>query len=131
MINASVDEIQDGKNLILGFTYNGKPVSSLNFKYNDGQSIVGPIVARDGIGEASMASIPADGKLHLTYELRFRNEVDPTDSDIAGAFNAGLLPNINSSVAIAIKTTARRKPQHPCLHQPRYLRLNPQTTNVL
>lgn len=52
MINASVDEIQDGKNLILGFTYNGKPVSSLNFKYNDGQSIVGPIVARDGIGEA-------------------------------------------------------------------------------
>lgn len=109
MINASVDEIQDGKNLILSFTYNGKPVSSLNFKYNDGQSIVGPIVARDGIGEASMASIPADGKLHLTYELRFRNEVDPTDSDIAGAFNAGILPNINSSVAIAIKNNSKKK----------------------
>lgn len=109
MINASVDEIQDRKNLILGFTYNGKPVSSLNFKYNDGQSIVGPIVARDGIGEASMASIPADGKLHLTYELRFRNEVDPTDSDIAGAFNAGILPNINSSVAIAIKSNSKKK----------------------
>lgn len=115
MINASVDEIQDGKNLILGFTYNGKPVSSLNFKYNDGQSIVGPIVARDGIGEASMASIPADGKLHLTYELRFRNEVDPTDSDIAGAFNAGLLPNINSSVAIAIKSNSKKKAAAPVL----------------
>lgn len=51
MINASVKEIQDDKNIILDFTYNGKPVSSLNFKYNDGQSIVGPIVARDGIGE--------------------------------------------------------------------------------
>lgn len=125
MINASVDEIQDGKNLILGFTYNGKPVSSLNFKYNDGQSIVGPIVARDGIGEASMASIPADGKLHLTYELRFRNEVDPTDSDIAGAFNAGILPNINSSVAIAIKNNSKKKAAAPVLASAEILAAQP------
>ena len=125
MINASVDEIQDGKNLILGFTYNGKPVSSLNFKYNDGQSIVGPIVARDGIGEASMASIPADGKLHLTYELRFRNEVDPTDSDIAGAFNAGLRPNINSSVAIAIKNNSKKKAAAPVLASAEILAAQP------
>ena len=127
MINASVDEIQDGKNLILGFTYNGKPVSSLNFKYNDGQSIVGPIVARDGIGEASMASIPADGKLHLTYELRFRNEVDPTDSDIAGAFNAGILPNINSSVAIAIKNNSKKKAAAPALASAEILAAQPTT----
>lgn len=125
MINASVDEIQDGKNLILGFTYNGKPVSSLNFKYNDGQSIVGPIVARDGIGEASMASIPADGKLHLTYELRFRNEVDPTDSDIACAFNAGILPNINSSVAIAIKSNSKKKAAAPVLASAEILAAQP------
>lgn len=125
MINASVDEIQDGKNLVLGFTYNGKPVSSLNFKYNDGQSIVGPIVARDGIGEASMASIPADGKLHLTYELRFRNEVDPTDSDIAGAFNAGILPNINSSVAIAIKNNSKKKAAAPVLASAEILAAQP------
>ena len=125
MINASVDEIQDGKNLILGFTYNGKPVSSLNFKYNDGQSIVGPIVARDGIGEASMASIPADGKLHLTYELRFRNEVDPPDSDIAGAFNAGILPNINSSVAIAIKNNSKKKAAAPMLASAEMLAAQP------
>lgn len=125
MINASVDEIQDGKNLILGFTYNGKPVSSLNFKYNDGQSIVGPIVARDGIGEASMASIPADGKLHLTYELRFRNEVDPTDSDIAGVFNAGILPNINSSVAIAIKNNSKKKAAAPVLASAEILAAQP------
>lgn len=125
MINASVDEIQYGKNLILGFTYNGKPVSSLNFKYNDGQSIVGPIVARDGIGEASMASIPADGKLHLTYELRFRNEVDPTDSDIAGAFNAGILPNINSSVAIAIKNNSKKKAAAPMLASAEMLAAQP------
>ena len=125
MINASVDEIQDGKNLILGFTYNGKPVSSLNFKYNDGQSIVGPIVARDGIGEASMASIPADGKLHLIYELRFRNEVDPTDSDIAGAFNAGILPNINSSVAIAIKSNSKKKAAAPVLASAEMLAAQP------
>lgn len=109
MINASVNEIQDNKNIILNFTYNGKIISSLNFKYNDGQSIVGPIVARDGIGEASMASIPADKKLHLTYEIRFRNEVDPTDSDIAGAFNAGILPNINSSITLDINSNDKKK----------------------
>lgn len=125
MINASVKEIQDDKNIILDFTYNGKPVSSLNFKYNDGQSIVGPIVARDGIGEASMASIPADGKLHLTYELRFRNEVDPTDSDIAGAFNAGILPNINSSVAIAIKNNSKKKAAAPALASAEMLAAQP------
>lgn len=125
MINASVKEIQDDKNIILDFTYNGKPVSSLNFKYNDGQSIVGPIVARDGIGEASMASIPADGKLHLTYELRFRNEVDPTDSDIAGAFNAGILPNINSSVAIAIKNNSKKKAAAPVLASAEMLAAQP------
>lgn len=125
MINASVEEIQDNKNIILGFTYNGKPVSSLNFKYNDGQSIVGPIVARDGIGEASMASIPADRKLHLTYELRFRNEVDPTDSDIAGAFNAGILPNINSSVAIAIKNNSKKKAAAPVLASAEMLAAQP------
>lgn len=125
MINASVEEIQDNKNIILGFTYNGKPVSSLNFKYNDGQSIVGPIVARDGIGEASMASIPADGKLHLTYELRFRNEVDPTDSDIAGAFNAGILPNINSSVAITIKSNSKKKAAAPVLASAEILAAQP------
>ncbi|EHJ36366.1 hypothetical protein HMPREF0673_02796 [Leyella stercorea DSM 18206] len=125
MINASVKEIQDDKNIILDFTYNGKPVSSLNFKYNDGQSIVGPIVARDGIGEASMASIPADGKLHLTYELRFRNEVDPTDSDIAGAFNAGILPNINSSVAIAIKNNSKKKAAAPMLASAEILAAQP------
>ena len=125
MINASVKEIQDDKNIILDFTYNGKPVSSLNFKYNDGQSIVGPIVARDGIGEASMASIPADRKLHLTYELRFRNEVDPTDSDIAGAFNAGILPNINSSVAIAIKNNSKKKAAAPVLASAEILAAQP------
>ncbi|WP_443876433.1 hypothetical protein [Leyella stercorea] len=125
MINASVDEIQDGKNLILGFTYNGKPVSSLNFKYNDGQSIVGPIVARDGIGEASMASIPADGKLHITYEQRIRNQEDPTDSDIAGAFNAGILPNINSSVAIAIKNNSKKKAAAPVLASAEILAAQP------
>lgn len=125
MINASVKEIQDDKNIILDFTYNGKPMSSLNFKYNDGQSIVGPIVARDGIGEASMASIPADGKLHLTYELRFRNEVDPTDSDIAGAFNAGILPNINSSVAIAIKNNSKKKAAAPVLASAEMLAAQP------
>lgn len=102
MIHAQVTEL-DGKNAFLSFTYDDKKVSTLQFKYNDGQSIVGPVVARDGSGEANLVSIPGDGKLNISYEIRFREEVDPTDMDIAGAFNSGTLPFIDSSVAVPFR----------------------------
>lgn len=76
-------------NTRLRFTYNGNPVSSVTFSYNDGQGIVGPVKAKDGIGEAELLSIPATGKLHITYETRFRSELDPLDSDLAMIYSGG------------------------------------------
>ena len=84
------------------FTYNGKDVSSLQFKYNDGQSIVGPVVVKDGIGEVELVGFPANEKLRLVYETRFRNEIDPADGDLNAAFGASQ-PKFDSTIDVAMK----------------------------
>ena len=102
-------EVIEGKqvnkniNALLCFTYNGKKVSSLQFSYNDGQSIVGPVHAKDGVGEVDLISFPSTGKLSLNYELRFKNEVDPLDTDLRGLYNAKGLPAFNTGNDVAIK----------------------------
>lgn len=102
-------EIQEGTsdgnsaNARISFHYDGKPVSSVQFTYHDGQSIVGPIKAKDGIGEVDLVSVPADGKLRLAYETRFKKEVDPLDADLLGAYTAGALPVIDAAAEIPMK----------------------------
>ena len=104
-------EVSDGEqmgnryNTRLRFTYNGHPVSSVTFTYNDGQGIVGPVKGKEGIGEAELVGIPASGKLHLTYETRFRSELDPLDGDLAMLYNgASHLPSFTEAgVDIPIK----------------------------
>lgn len=92
-----------GFKAIIKFTYNGKDVSSLQFNYNDGQSVVGPVVARDGIGEADMVAFPGNDNLHLTYETKFRKEVDPLDTELSSLYGSGSLPSFNSQVDIPVK----------------------------
>lgn len=94
-----------GKNVnaLLKFTYNGKNVSSLQFNYNDGQGIVGPVVVKDGIGEVDLVSFPDNSKLHIAYEIRFKNEVDPMDGDLRGLYVGGSLPSFNSMDDVPIK----------------------------
>lgn len=85
------------------FTYNNNPVATLQYNYHDGQSIVGPVVVKNGIGEVDLASFPSNGKLHLTYETRFRNEVDPLDGDLSGIYSVGSLPTFDASADIPVK----------------------------
>ena len=87
----------------LKFTYNDKVVSSLQYTYNDGQGIVGPVHVKDGVGEVDLVSFPANGKLHLNFETRFKNEVDPLDTELLGLFVGSGLPTFNSSVDVAVK----------------------------
>jgi len=106
MIKAEITDGEDngnGVNARIRFKYNGKDVSSLQFNYNDGQSIVGPVSAKDGIGEVDLVSFPANGKLHITYETRFKNEVDPLDADLCGIYATGKLPSLNASDEISVK----------------------------
>ena len=105
-LNAVVAEgEQNGKNVtaVLKFTYNSKDVSSLQFNYNDGQSIVGPVHSKNGIGEVDLVAFPGSGKLSISYEIRFKNEVDPLDGDLYGIYASRSLPSFNTSVEVPIK----------------------------
>ncbi len=95
----------DGSNISarLKFTYNDKIVSSLQYNFNDGQGMVGPVHVKDGVGEVDLVSFPVDGKLHLNFETRFKNEVDPLDTELMGLFVGGDLPTFNSFVDVAVK----------------------------
>lgn len=84
-------------------TYNDKDVSSIQFNYHDGQSIVGPVLVKDGIGEMDLVTLPGNKKLHITYEIRFKNEIDPLDAELRGLYVAGILPTFDASTEIPIK----------------------------
>lgn len=97
-------EIENKKaNALLKFTYNGKEVSSLQFNYNDGQSIVGPVHVKNGVGEVDLVSFPESGKVNITYETRFKNEVQPLDADLVGLYASRTLPSFNSSTEVPVK----------------------------
>ena len=62
------------KILDLSFKYNGQPVSSVRYKYSNGQSFAGPVYAKDGRGEAVLFEAPPDNKMRISYEYRFQDE---------------------------------------------------------
>ncbi|MBP5328262.1 MAG: hypothetical protein J6Y98_10195 [Bacteroidales bacterium] len=71
---STTDDGYGGCDAILKFTYNGKPVSSVCFKYNDGQSWIGPNYAKDGIADVHFVRKPIDKKVGIVYEYRFLEE---------------------------------------------------------
>ncbi|MBQ9466173.1 MAG: hypothetical protein IJU62_04270 [Muribaculaceae bacterium] len=86
------------------FTYNGKDISTLQFRYNDGQHMVGPEFVRDGVGEVDLVSVPSDKMLHISYETQFRNDIDPLDSELAGLYTVlRNLPSFNSLTQVPFK----------------------------
>lgn len=94
----------------LHFSYAGKDISTLQFKYFDGQSFVGPVYARDGIGEIDLLTIPANNKITLHYEVRFRNEAENLDVELRSAFSGTKAPIIeNSSIEIPIKINRKKQ----------------------
>lgn len=58
------------------FTYAGKPVASLQYKFFDGQSYVGPVRVHDGHSQVDIQSSVKDN-LKITFELRFKQEGSP------------------------------------------------------
>ncbi len=73
-------------NALVNFTYNDRPVSSLQFRYHDGQSNVGPVYVKDGVGAIELLGVPANNKVRVTYEYRFPKMVDPLDGDLFGLY---------------------------------------------
>ncbi|MBO6025907.1 MAG: hypothetical protein J6P73_01530 [Bacteroidales bacterium] len=71
----SIEENDFGEQVaMLTFTYCGEPVSSLRFKYFNGESTVGPVHVKDGKGEVVLVELPPDGKMDIYYEYLFMDE---------------------------------------------------------
>lgn len=60
----------DGDDVDLGFTYKGKPVSSVDYTYFDGRSWSGIYSAKDGRGVLELA----DGNVATNYQIKYEYE---------------------------------------------------------
>lgn len=111
-IKANLEECEysaDRYRARLNFSYNDRPVASVQLKYFDGQSIVGPVVVRDGIGELDMVSLPFDKKVKIWYEYKFENEARNFDnSELRAAFDGASAPMINSAVEMPVKVNEKK-----------------------
>ncbi|MBQ6754347.1 MAG: hypothetical protein IJR03_03985 [Bacteroidales bacterium] len=87
-IKVKVDnsEIKEDKTATLHFTYNGQDISSLDFKYFDGESFIGPVKIKDGKGIADFVSLPSDGSIRIAIEYRFQNDAENLDEEMLWAF---------------------------------------------
>lgn len=91
------------------FTYDGQDVASLQLRYFDGQSFVGPLTAKDGIGELELLSLPADKKVKIRYEYSFRNEAEGLDAELRSIFSGTVAPAIdNALVEIPVKVDFKK-----------------------
>ena len=96
------------------FTYAGKPVATLQYKFFDGQNYVGPVSARDGQSQVDLQPSVTD-KLKITYELRFKQEAENLDPELRLAFSKRKLPVITGVSAELdmkeVKTNASERQQ--------------------
>ena len=86
----------------LYFTYAGKPVATLQFKFFDGQNNIGPVGARDGLCQVDLMKNVTD-KVRVTYEVKYRQEAENLDPELRLAFQRGKLPSIKSSFDLPLK----------------------------
>ena len=91
------------------FTYDGQNVASVQLRYFDGQSFIGPLVARDGMGELELISLPADKKVKIRYEYSFRDEAENLDAELRAVFSGTVAPPIdNAFVEIPVKVNVKK-----------------------
>lgn len=91
------------------FTYENRDVASIQLRYFDGQSFVGPLVVKDGIGEMDLVSLPADGKMKMRYEYSFRKEAENLDIELRTIFSEITAPPIdNALVEIPVKVNVKK-----------------------
>lgn len=91
------------------FTYENRDVASVQLRYFDGQSFIGPLVVKDGIGEIDLVSLPADRKIKLRYEYSFRNEAENLDAELRAIYSEITAPHIeNALVEIPVKVNVKK-----------------------
>lgn len=112
MVKANLVECVNSDNRYFAkmrFTYENRDVASMQLRYFDGQSFVGPLVVKDGIGEMDLITLPADGKLKMRYEYSFRKEAENLDAELRAIFSEISAPPIeNALVEIPVKVNVKK-----------------------
>ncbi len=108
----SSEENDYGENIVmLQFEYNGNKVASLRYKYFNGQSFAGPVIAKDGRGEAVILDTPPDGKMKINYEYRFQDEAKQLMPDVFSNIKPIIINE--SQQECALKNEKRKKKEKP------------------
>lgn len=69
----------------MNFNYSGRKVSTLQFKYHDGQSYI-PMQAMNGEAELSLVKLPSDDKINIRYEYLFIDEGKSVGGELESAY---------------------------------------------
>ena len=103
-------ENKEGDDVDLLFSYQGKPVSSLEYTYNDGRTECPGVWAKDGRGSLQMAQGYETDTYHLRIEYEFKGQARG-DADVQSVLNV-ITPKVfpRASVIVKSKATAARVP---------------------
>ena len=103
-IKATVTK-QDGRTVELLFTYQGKPVNSLDYKYFDGQSWSNIYSAKDGIGLLELSPGSNNKSVQLKYEFEYRGQarIDPELESVLNVVRS--TPIRKAYTDVALKTS--------------------------
>lgn len=90
----------DGTNVDLDFTYNGKPVSSLDFSYFDGRDWSNLCSVKDGRGtmEFSKDMVPETVQLNYEYAYRGQAHISPEVQSVLTVVNSHTMRGARVSV---------------------------------
>ncbi len=86
----------------LYFTYAGKPVATLQFKFFDGKNNIGPVSARDGMSQVDLMNNVTD-KVRINYEVQYKQEAENLDPELRLAFQRGKLPKIKNGFELPLQ----------------------------
>lgn len=67
----------------VAFTYNGKPVSRLDYTYFDGRDRSNIYTAKDGLGVLELVPGASTDNLQIQYEYTYRHEAENSDKETA------------------------------------------------
>ena len=103
METASIDK-ESGEVELLA-TYDGKPVTSLDFTYFDGAQWSNPTAAKDGIAQIDMKPNTEVSNIQIKYEYAYKKQArqDSELEMVMNIFNGFPLPQANSNIKVAKK----------------------------
>jgi hypothetical protein len=110
-IKAEVTKVE-GQEVSMLFTYNGKPVSSLDFHYWDGMNYSNICSAKDGMYQVEMRPGAPTDKFNIQYEYEFKSQMrqDPELEQVMNIFN-----NVNYKEATVSVVSGKKSEQKQAL----------------